>query len=539
MAADTKASRALTSPGYIVPFFTVAILYLIFGFITTLNMALVPDLRSIFSLPYAWAMLAESAFFLAYFVFSMPSAKLIEWIGYKRTMVVSLFVQVVGCLLFIPAARMVNFPLFLTAVFVVGAGVTAIQTAANPYVTILGPEDSAPVRLTLAQAFNSVGTTLAPLAAGAFILSDPDKAASKAAIASMVQGPYLAIAAGLLLLALAVMFSHLPAVPQFRPENDRELGRRASASGYLTPWKKFADFNGRSDLGEYWAFQIVNALVYGVLYGTGVVLKFEDEVSFGAVFIYASLLFALAVLIPSLAVGVRRLHDTGKGGWWLLVGLFPLIGTLILVVFMLKEGDPSSNRYGTAPEVPSRSALGYRHTLLGALGIFFYVGTEVGLASIAVNYFKQEGMSSLSTASFLVSLYWGGSLVGRLAGSWILTMVKSGKLLGIVGVGGAALLLLSMMSSGGVAIWSLVLCGLCNSIMFPNIFALAVAGLGSMTSKGSGLITTAIVGGAVMPWLLGAAADRVGIQHAFVIPMACYLYIAYYGVSGSKQRSSA
>lgn len=415
MAADTKASRALTSPGYIVPFFTVAILYLIFGFITTLNMALVPDLRSIFSLPYAWAMLAESAFFLAYFVFSMPSAKLIEWIGYKRTMVVSLFVQVVGCLLFIPAARMVNFPLFLTAVFVVGAGVTAIQTAANPYVTILGPEDSAPVRLTLAQAFNSVGTTLAPLAAGAFILSDPDKAASKAAIAGMVQGPYLAIAAGLLVLGLAVIFSHLPpveATQAFRPS---------------------------------------------------------------------------------------------------------------------KEGDGAAGR----------SIWSYRHTLLGALGIFFYVGTEVGLASIAVNYFKQEGMSSLSTASFLVSLYWGGSLVGRLAGSWILTMVKSGKLLGIVGVGGAALLLLSMMSSGGVAIWSLVLCGLCNSIMFPNIFALAVAGLGSMTSKGSGLITTAIVGGAVMPWLLGAAADRVGIQHAFVIPMACYLYIAYYGVSGSKQRSSA
>src|ERR1700691_220276 len=134
MANTKKTSTALTSPGYLVPFFTVAVLYLIFGFITTLNMALVPDLRSIFDLPYGWAMLAESAFFLAYFVFSLPSSKLIEWIGYKRTMVVSLLVQVVGCLLFIPAAKQMNFPLFLTAVFVVGAGVTAIQTAANPYV---------------------------------------------------------------------------------------------------------------------------------------------------------------------------------------------------------------------------------------------------------------------------------------------------------------------------------------------------------------------------------------------------------------------
>ena len=410
MAANSKTSSALTSPGLLVPFFTVALLYLIFGFITTLNMALVPDLRSIFDLPYGWAMLAESAFFLAYFIFSLPSSKLIEWIGYKRTMVVSLLVQVVGCLLFIPAAQMMNFPLFLTAVFVVGAGVTAIQTAANPYVTILGPEHSAPVRLTLAQAFNSIGTTLAPLVAGAFILSDPEKAASKADIANMVRGPYLAIAAGLLVLGLAVMFSHLPAVTQsqsFRPGKDGDM--------------------------------------------------------------------------------------TGRSIW------------------------------------------SYRHTLLGALGIFFYVGTEVGLASIAVNYFKQQGMSSFKTASFLMSLYWAGSLVGRLAGSWILTKVKSGKLLGIVGVAGAALLALSMMSSGGVAIWSLVLCGLCNSIMFPNIFALAVAGLGPMTSKGSGLITTAIVGGAVMPWLLGSAADRVGIQHAFLIPIVCYLYIAYYGVSGSKQ----
>ena len=140
MATQTKQSAALTSPGYLVPFITVTALFFIFGFITNLNMALVPHLRSIFTLPYGWAMLAESAFFLAYFVFSAPTSKLIEMIGYKRTMVVSLFIQVVGCLLFVPAAKMVSFPLFLTAVFVVGAGVTALQTSANPYVSILGPE---------------------------------------------------------------------------------------------------------------------------------------------------------------------------------------------------------------------------------------------------------------------------------------------------------------------------------------------------------------------------------------------------------------
>src|SRR6201996_7349048 len=189
---STPATSA--APSYVGPFITVAILFFIFGFITNLNMALVPHLRSIFDLPYAWAMLAESAFFLAYFVFSSPTSKLIESIGYKRTMVVSLFIQVVGCVMFVPAAKMVSFPLFLTAVFVVGAGVTALQTAANPYVAILGPEHSAPVRLTLAQALNSVGGTIAPLVAGAYILADPSKVETKAAIADTVRGPYIAIA---------------------------------------------------------------------------------------------------------------------------------------------------------------------------------------------------------------------------------------------------------------------------------------------------------------------------------------------------------
>jgi MFS transporter, FHS family, L-fucose permease len=413
MATQSKQpTGALTSPGYLLPFITVTALFFIFGFITNLNMALVPHLRAIFTLPYAWAMLAESAFFLAYFVFSSPTSKLIESIGYKRTMVVSLFVQVVGCLLFVPAAKMVSFPLFLTAVFVVGAGVTALQTSVNPYVSILGPEHSAPVRLTLAQALNSLGGTIAPLVAGAYILTDPDKIATKAAVADTVRGPYIAIAAGLLILGLAVAFAHLPPITEtqaFRPA---------------------------------------------------------------------------------------------------------------------KAGDP----------LLSRSIWSYKHTVLGALGIFFYVGVEVGLASIAVNYFKLQGMSSAKTASFLVSLYWGGALVGRLLGSWILTKVESGKLLGIFGLTAAILIAISMFSSGDVAIWTLVLCGFFNSIMFPNIFTLGIAGLGPMTSKGSGLIMTAVVGGAVIPYLLGALADHMGIQHSFVLPVICYLYIAYYGLSGSKPR---
>ncbi|HUN86974.1 MAG TPA: sugar MFS transporter [Terracidiphilus sp.] len=404
MSTRSTPPATESTPSYIGPFITVTALFFIFGFITTLNMALVPHLRNIFNLPYAWAMLAESAFFLAYFVFSSPTARLIEAIGYKQTMVVSLFIQVVGCLLFIPAARFVNFPLFLTAVFIVGAGVTALQTAANPYVAILGPEHSAPVRLTLAQAFNSIGAAIAPLVAGATILANPNLL-SKAAIANTVRLPYMLIAAGLLLLGIAVAFMHLPQIAQTR--------------------------------------------------------EFRPA----------------------------------------------------------REGDAILNR----------SIWSYRHTVLGALGIFVYVGVEVGLASIAVNYFKNQGMSSEKSASFLVSLYWGGAMVGRLLGSWVLTKFNAGRLVGIFATCGAVLLAVSMFSSGYVAIWTLVLCGFFNSVQFPNVFALGIAGLGPLTSKGSGLIMTAVVGGAVVPFLIGALADRVGIQHSFVLPIACYLYIALYG----------
>jgi len=436
MGTRPTTTSAPSAPSYVGPFITVTALFFIFGFITNLNMALVPHLRNIFTLPYVWAMLAESAFFLAYFVFSSPTSKLIEVIGYKKTMVVSLFIQVIGCLLFVPAAKLVSFPLFLTAVFIVGAGVTALQTSVNPYVAILGPEHSAPARLTLAQALNSLGGTIAPIIAGHFILTDPAKMATKAAVADTVRGPYIAIAAGLLILGVAVAFMHLPQIAQtqaFRPA---------------------------------------------------------------------------------------------------------------------KAGDP----------ILSRSIWSYRHTVLGAVGIFVYVGVEVGLASIAVNYFLSQGIDSVKVASFfesmgwfgglitrlfgpwnnvviaalLVSLYWFGALIGRLLGSWILTKFDSGKLLGIFGIAAATMILISMFSSGQMAIWTLVLCGFFNSIMFPNIFALGIAGLGPMTSKGSGLIMTAVVGGAIIPALIGYLADKAGIQNSFILAALCYAYIAFYGLVGSK-----
>ena len=429
--ANQPASSGLTSAGYLFPFIAVAALYFIFGFVTNLNMGLVPYLKQIFEVQKLanWqAMLANGAFFTAYFVFSSASSKLIETIGYKRTMVVSLFIQVVGALLFLPAAQQVSFPLFLLAIFVVGAGVTALQTAANPYIAILGPEHSAPVRLNLAQALNSLGGTIAPWVAGAFILTStvlsPDQVAQQTpvaqhayqvSIAHTVRMPYIVIAFGLVILGIAIALTHLPhvaATQQFRPG---------------------------------------------------------------------------------------------------------------------KEGD----------SVLTRSIWSYRHTVLGALGIFLYVGVEVGLATAMVLYFSDTqhgGLNALTAAAAqkLVLYYWLGALIGRLLGSWMLTKINAGRLLGIFGVIAAALVLVAISSSGYVAIGALILAGFFNSIMFPNIFALGIAGLGPMTSKGSGLIMTAVWGGALIPVFIGWLSDKSTYEIALVVPVLCYLYIAFYGFVGHK-----
>lgn len=434
MTESSKHSAGLTSPGYLVPFIILTALFFIFGFITNLNMGLVPELKKIFEIQKlaTWqAMLANFAFFTAYFVFSTPASRLIEAIGYKRTMVVSLFIQVVGAIMFLPAAQFVSFPLFLAAIFVVGAGVTTLQTAANPYVAILGPEESSPIRLNLAQAANSLGGTIAPWIAGTFILTsavlDPAKVALEspsaqhayqASIANTVRIPYTVIALALAILGIAVMFTRLPHI---------------------------------------------------------------------------------------------------------------------------EAGHHGGEQTGAAQ---NRSIWSYRHTVLGALGIFLYVGVEVGLATTMVLYFSDAvhgGLNVLSVpeAQKLVLFYWLGALVGRLLGSWILTMIKAGKLLGIFGITAAVLVLVSIFSPGYVAIAALILAGFFNSVMFPNIFALGIAGLGPMTSRGSGLIMTAIVGGALIPVAIGWVVDHATYQWALVIPICCYLYIAWYGMWGSKPREAA
>ena len=410
MATKSKPA-ASSAPNYLVPFIIVTALFGIFGFLTSLNNQLVGKLKEIFNLPYGPSMLATSAWFFAYLVFSVPYGRLIEKVGYKRTMVISLFIMVVGALLFVPAANQVSFSLTLTAIFVLATGVCGLQTSANPYVAILGPEHSASARLNLAQAFNSGASAVAGWFAARFILADTSKVSDAAGQAHMLQMPYVYIAAGLLVLGFTVMFLHLPAITRsetYRPTD---------------------------------------------------------------------------------------------------------------------EGAPT----------PGRSIWSYRHTVLGMVGIFFYVGVEIALAAIAIQYCKQQGISSVETAGILVTIYYLLIMAGRFVGSALMSVIKAEKMLVVLGILGVVLMLISMVTHGQIAIWSLVLCGLANSIMYPTIFTLGIAELGPLTSKGSGVITIGNVGGAVIPPLFGLLADKThSIQFAFVLPIICYVFIAYYGLLGYK-----
>jgi FHS family L-fucose permease-like MFS transporter len=414
MATQSQPQTAQNAPNYLVPFIIVAALFGIFGFLTSLNNQLVGKLKETFALGYGQAMLATAAWFLAYLIFSVPSGKLIEWVGYKKTMVISLFIMVLGALAFIPAANSVSFPLTLGAIFLLATGVCALQTSANPYAAILGPEHSAALRVNLAQAFNSAASALAPVVATTFILTGASKSGTATEQAHMLITPYIVIAAALFVLGFIVMGLHLPTVNltrEFRP----------------------------TDLNT----------------------------------------------------------------------------------------------------VNQRSIWSYPHVVLGMIGIFFYVGEEIALAAIGVRFAQEQGISDLKIAGFLVTAYYLLIMIGRFAGSALMTKIKPEKLLVGLGFFGIVLMAAGMVTSGAVAVGCLVLCGLANSIMYPTIFALGIAELGPLTSKGSGVITIGNVGGAAIPPLFGLIADKMGIQHAFVLVIICYVFIVYYGWSGFKPSRKA
>ncbi len=407
---DAAINAAPDQTNYKFALTSLTTLFFMWGFITCLNDILVPYLKGLFDLSYTQALLIQFCFFSAYFVVSVPAGMLVSRIGYQSGIVTGLLVAGAGCLLFYPAAAAHYYPLFLLALFVLAAGITILQVAANPYVSVLGKAETASSRLTMTQAFNSLGTTVAPFFGAWLIFGGMDAPTPGDVTESTVQLPYLLLAAALILMALIFAFLRLP-----------KLG------------KKDADI-------------------------------------------------------------------TVTGAAWQ-----------------------------------------YRHLVLGALGIFVYVGAEVGIGSFLVSYITQPDIGALEaqTASHYIAWYFGGAMVGRFIGAVVMQKLKPGKVLAFNAICAVALLALTMSSNGQLAMWSILLVGLCNSIMFPTIFSLAIHGLKQHTGQGSGILCLAIVGGAVLPLAQAALADSFGVQPAFIIPLLCYVYIAYYGIAGSKPRSVA
>jgi FHS family L-fucose permease-like MFS transporter len=385
-------------------FIAMTCLFFFWGFITVLNDILIPFLKESFDLNYTQAMLVQFCFFGAYFVVSPFAGKLIDKVGYQQGIVMGLLTTAAGCILFYPSASLHMYSLFLFAFFVLASGITILQVAANPYVAALGPETTAASRLNLAQAANSLGTTVGPIIGAALILG------AVAADASAVQGPYLMIAGLLVAAALVFRFIKLPVLAH-------------------------VEATGEESDGNIWE---------------------------------------------------------------------------------------------------------HRSLVLGALAIFLYVGGEVSIGSFLVNYFSDPSIAGMSTADAgeMVAYYWGAAMIGRLVGAALMNYIAATKYLAVNALIAIIMIIVSMNTTGDIAMWSILAVGFFNSIMFPTIFTLAVKGLGSMTSKGSGLVCQAIVGGALIPIVQGVAADSIGIQLSFIVPMLCYIYIGWYALNGSQETST-
>ena len=425
-AVRSKAKiRASESPKYTPALVVLTSLFFMWGFITCLNDILIPHLKTVFSLNYTQVMLIQFTFFTAYFIVSLPSGFIVEKVGYKRGIVIGLVAAAIGCLMFYPAAGTRSYPIFLSALFVLASGITLLQVSANPYVAILGKPETASSRLTLTQAFNSLGTTVAPLFGSLLILSVAAKTSEELAA--------------------------------------------------LSP----------SDLTAY------------------------------------QLAEAASVQVPYL---------------WLAAALFVIAAFFAIVKLPAIEATSgqAQTSSGASYDTQHPSAWKYRHLVLGAVAIFVYVGGEVAIGSFLVNFLGQPYIAGLSAAEAgrYLAFYWGGAMVGRFVGAFVMRFIAPGKVLAFNALVASILVLTAMVFSGHISMWAILAVGLFNSIMFPTIFTLAVDGLGKHTGQGSGILCMAIVGGAIVPVIQGAFADAIGIHRAFFLPILCYLYIAFYGMKG-------
>jgi FHS family L-fucose permease-like MFS transporter len=390
-------------------------LFFIFGGITSLNDVIIPKLKELFTLNYTQAMLVQFCFFTAYFIIGIPGAQLVKRIGYMRGAAAGLIIMMIGCLLFIPASATATYGLFLLALFVLATGIVVVQVVSNPLISLLGPPKTVHSRLTFAQAFNSLGTTVFPRVGSAIILGG-----LAGVTAAQLSGS---------------------ALDQYRSSETRAI------------------------VHTYFGLAVALAVIAAVVW------MFRNK-------------------LP----GEKHDHSS------------PLAGFSLL----------------------KRTRFGF-----GALCIFLYVGAEVSIGSLIVNYLMQSDVLAIpdAAAGKLISYYWGGAMVGRFIGSYFLRVMSPGKILATVAAGAILLILISANSTGATSAYSLLAIGLMNSIMFPTIFSLACEKLGPRAADGSGIINIAISGGAVVPLLTGVLADRSGSLHfALLLPAICYTIIAAFGV---------
>ncbi len=436
-------TTSTTNKSFKSAFIFLTTLFFLWGFITVLVDSLVPRLKDVFEMSYAKTVLVQFAFFTAFFVFSLPAGFILSKIGYKKGIVFGLLTMALGCILFYPAAEYRNFSIFLVGYFTLAGGITVLQVAANPYVALLGSEEGASSRLNLSQAFNSLGTTIAPVVGALFLLSDTVKSSTEIELlseteknnyyiaeAATVQTPFLFISIFIVILALVFLFIRLPKVMQESPKG-----------GYLSLLKK-------------------------------------------------------------------------------------------------------------------------KIMLLGALGIFVYVGAEVAIGSFLVNYFVDANLAGIvadnevmmqiantiastfnktfsnadpkSLLGIFVIFYWGGAMIGRFIGAYLTKIIAPGKVLSIFAFLAITMIFISINTSGLLSMWTILAVGLFNSIMFPTIFTLSLEGLGDLKAQASGLLCMAIVGGAIVPFVFGSLIDSFGFKVAFLLTIICYGYILFYGRFKSK-----
>jgi FHS family L-fucose permease-like MFS transporter len=497
-STSTATTAPENSSSYAAPLAVVTTLFFMWGFLTCLNDILVPHLKSIFDLNYRQVMLVQFAFFGAYFLFSIPSAKIIDWIGYQRSMVVGLLTMGLGAFLFVPAASVPSYPLFLFALIVLAAGITCLQVAANPYVTVLGKPETASSRLNLTQAFNSLGTFLAPFFGGLLILSAAPKAmdeiramapdalqAYRLHEAATVKTPYVGLGIALVLLAIAIGSFKLPKIPHAQ----HQIGEKVNDSIWRHP-----------------------NLIFGAI---AIFVYVGAEVSIGSFLVNYFSQPDIGGMTEKVAAGFVALYWGGamvgrffgsallSGAKAAYMGLASVGGALLFLI---------ASWAGTHVAVQNQS--GFVAILWMIVSVLVAARPLFALVTIAAAILA------------IVAVLHGGRLVA-----------KTGLLLGICAICAAALVAVSMLSTGHAAMWSIILVGFFNSIMFPSIFTLGVAELGPLTGDGSGIMIMAIVGGAIIPLAQGAIADRIGIHHAFFLPVICYLYILFFALSGSKPNS--